>query len=445
MKRMIVVLSVIVASIMFSVVSYAENNDVYYIDFFKAIGTDVELKYDEEILNQGITRGEFVILAAQAINLNGSDYEQQYWDVKENLEYSNYITTMTQLNYVSGYGDGSFRPNSKISIDEAYTIAINILGYKVPQEESFGVNYATSLINELELNRNVEGQMNLRNTYKILYNMLNANAADVSYAGNLYKSSLGDTTLLKKLYKLDSSEGVYDGEWPWRLTKKQNLSSGQASVDGNIFESECSFKEDLGYKVKYFYNEEDLKLVFAYRIPKQESVRISAENIENYKDMTLYYYTENGSTKKIKLYPGTDYVYNGVGIDFSTEYSENLFDINDGYIEFVDNNGDGEYEVVFIVESFDMVVNTAYNRDGVQYITDKYYEEKNLVIDIYDDNIYKECIDSEDNECNLTDIYAGDILTVYKTLDGTAITIYVSTKKEEGIISAYRVNSYFYG
>lgn len=65
-----------------------------------------------------ITRGEFCAMASQALGLYGGD-ELAFSDVSSDAWYAQGIANMASLGFISGYEDGTFRPDAPITYEQA--------------------------------------------------------------------------------------------------------------------------------------------------------------------------------------------------------------------------------------------------------------------------------------------------------------------------------------
>ena len=70
-----------------------------------------------------VTRGEFCAMAAAALNLSSSTSGTvSFSDVASDSWYAGAISAMASRGFISGYGDGTFRPDDPISYEEILTI-----------------------------------------------------------------------------------------------------------------------------------------------------------------------------------------------------------------------------------------------------------------------------------------------------------------------------------
>ncbi|QRN84665.1 S-layer homology domain-containing protein [Clostridia bacterium] len=72
--------------------------------------------------NGAITRAEFAVIMVQALGLDDGAVENEFSDVADSAWYSGYIATAKHYGLISGYEDGTFRPNDRITREQAITI-----------------------------------------------------------------------------------------------------------------------------------------------------------------------------------------------------------------------------------------------------------------------------------------------------------------------------------
>ena len=116
-----------------------------------------------------------------------------FTDVDSGNEYAPYIRIAVQQGWLSGYTDGSFRPDNGVTLEEACTAALKLLGYDVATlSGSFPaaqLNKASSLGLRAGLSA-VQGQgLTLEDAAVLFYNALTASTAE----NQTYAATLGFT------------------------------------------------------------------------------------------------------------------------------------------------------------------------------------------------------------------------------------------------------------
>ena len=114
-------------------------------------------------------------------------------DVGSGPAYAPYVRIAVQQGWISGYTDGSFRPDNAVTLEEACTAVLKLLGYDVTTLSGTFPAAQLNKANELGLRDNLtktQGEgMTLEDGAVLLYNALTATTAE----GKVYASSLGFT------------------------------------------------------------------------------------------------------------------------------------------------------------------------------------------------------------------------------------------------------------
>ncbi|WP_337100960.1 S-layer homology domain-containing protein [Paenibacillus sp. YIM B09110] len=72
--------------------------------------------------DSSITRAEFLAIVMRALGIQEANYENDYKDVSASNWFAGAVQAATDYNLISGYDDGSFRPNARISRQEATVV-----------------------------------------------------------------------------------------------------------------------------------------------------------------------------------------------------------------------------------------------------------------------------------------------------------------------------------
>lgn len=108
--------------------------------------------------NNTITRAEFTVIATRLAGLKITPGQASVFEDVSNDHWAKDYINLAQANgCISGYGDGTFRPNNNVTIAESMTILINVLGYRnkaVSNESQWPLNYL-EVAEEFGLNKNV--------------------------------------------------------------------------------------------------------------------------------------------------------------------------------------------------------------------------------------------------------------------------------------------------
>ena len=149
-------------------------------------------------LDAAVTRGAFARMLVSFSAYRESAAQQGnigtlYKDVPGTSPWAPYVRIAVQQGWMNGYTDGTFRPDNAVTLEEACTAALKLLGYKMTELNGVFPMAQLTKAQELglrnQLNRNQGETMNYGDCALLLYNTLTANTA----AGGAYGTSLGFT------------------------------------------------------------------------------------------------------------------------------------------------------------------------------------------------------------------------------------------------------------
>jgi len=276
----------------FSVTAFAQYSDVqedayYYYAATSLSKAGIISGYSDGTFkpNGSVTRAEFAKMVVVAI---GEDDEAEllkgstiFSDVQKNHWASGYINAAVKNKVISGYADGTFKPDEKINFAQAITIMLRTLGYS--SDEMTGVwpqNYiekAKSLEITKGINLNPIDKVSRANIAVMLERTLNTDkiSSDITLGE---QSSLGTTKtcIITDSWDLDNS-----------------VTKGFIKTDVGDFKAESINGADyLGKKVNLLVDT-DNEVISAQSV-EQDSHILMVENISGNQ---ITYIDKNGSGK----------------------------------------------------------------------------------------------------------------------------------------------------
>ena len=161
----------------------------------KALGIMVGDENGNMDLDQNVTRAQFAKLLTASSRYKDSVGEgtgySLYSDVKSGHWASEYIRLAAEQGWMTGYTDGSFRPDGVITLEEACAATLRLLGYN---SSTLAGSYPYAQLNKASaiglrdgLSREKGELMLRRDCAKLFYNALTAETA----AGQIYAVTLG--------------------------------------------------------------------------------------------------------------------------------------------------------------------------------------------------------------------------------------------------------------
>ena len=186
----------IAASMLVLPVSAAGNNPA--VQAAVTLGGLTADQTDAASLDAALSRGQLARLLTAFSAYRESAASQGttgklFSDVTADNRWAPYIRIAVQQGWLSGYTDGSFRPDNGVTLEEACTAVLKLLGYDVTTLSgtfpAAQLNKASSLGLRANLSRKQGETMTLADGAVLLYNALTAMTSE----GSVYGTSLGFT------------------------------------------------------------------------------------------------------------------------------------------------------------------------------------------------------------------------------------------------------------
>jgi len=397
-----------------------------------------------------VTRGEFVNAVEKLFNISGSSLvEVPYKDVTAENKYYDAICVAYDNGWISS-GE-NFYPEKEILYPEALKIMFHAADYEIFVERygTYPSGYL-SMAAKMEIlddvRVGVEQTINTANAQILLYNLLHADASEISYFedGNpVY--GLGPDTNLESLYEVSYFDGIVTstGCNSIIMDDEINLTQSTVSIDGEQYLSEWLSPELLGKRVRAYYYDEvagDKKLCcVTEKENKNEEQIIAVKDFGGISDSRLYYYEKQNRKKSLKLEESYRVIYNGRRVSKLEDY---MIENNAKSIRLLSNDGDSEYEMIFIdgyTYGYVTGINNFDEEIGIKL------PGETLYLDAGNESTVKKIYDSNGKEIELFELTKDVVVGVKKSADGRLYeirvcedTVYgkvVSVDKEEALIS----------
>jgi len=354
MKKVKCLLLAVVMLILLSVEALAAYDIEYQMN--EALGIFPYENYNSD--EKYVTRGEFAYIAARMADLDVSLYSQKgeiyFTDITPDYEYAPYINALARFNMIKGYSDGTFEPEYKVSrFDMAYTLS-NVLGYGDDYIQFVGgypIGYEKTAA-DLGLFKGVEfGEyITQAEISKVLYNTLNQYLLLDDRFGNEK-----EITLMYNSFKVKKIQGVVTANDISDLNGNNGLQQGYIAIENNQYYAPDIDRNLLGHYVTAFVRvTDDEEIVIVAVSTKTNTVRINDKDIEPTSTMDTIISTVDNRERRYKIdVNNVEYMYNG---QYSDSLSVSDIFTKSGYLELIDSNNDGIYEVVSITNYESLVV-----------------------------------------------------------------------------------------
>ena len=394
--------------------------------------------FDESSLDTEITRQEFAKIVSIIGGYSSSGTSEEFFsDVASDSEYAPYINSLAVAGIVSR--QGQFEPLRTISINEAVTMLVRVLGYSYRADHSGG--YPSGYIrtaNNLRLFENVDITMPVtRGTAAVMcVNALNTEVMkQVSYGDSPRFETEDGYILSYRTFNIVHLTDVVDAVDLTSLKGENDLKPYQISIGGIKADmGELDTWSYLGYEVDAYLLRDtksgDYTLKYICKTANNDETVIPVKDISDIKDGAIEYYSGN-KLLKCRFNTMAAVIFNGTST--SAPLNMDIIDGLDGELRVLDNGTSVDGSVVFLEVYTDYVVGDVNPTDEKVY--DRYDNSKQLVVDTTANDPYTIIYNSLGEEAYLSDITADSVLSVYKSMndaDQKYIRIYLSNEKFAG-------------
>lgn len=265
MKRILSLILAVCMLLSFTAFAADEVSEENVVQTIKALGIMRGDQYGNMDLGRNISRAEFVKMMVAASSFKDSVSEEGsgfslFSDVKNTHWASELIRVAVNEKWVVGYTDGSFRPGKTITLEEACTALLRLLGYNSENLAGSFPYAQLSKADSLGLRDMVQStrgeELTRRDCMYLFYNLLTAKNA----SGQIYANTLGYTVTNNKVdYMSVITEGI-SGPYVSRGSIALPFDTTYATVyrDGKTSSIEAIETYDV-----YYYNA-DMNTVWVY-------------------------------------------------------------------------------------------------------------------------------------------------------------------------------------
>lgn len=400
-------------------------------------------------LEENVTRAEFAKLVVSAMGygeLAHTMMDKGYFSDLWSTPYVGEINLLYDLKILSGTGEGIFSPDEYVTYAQVGKIMVNILGYSsiVKGKELNSYFYLAGALGVFDDISTTEGFVKRGDVYIIIHNCLDIDVMSTNFSmfgtdsfdiqeGKTLKSNL------QKVYqdKLAKFKGIVTGDCETYIYEEYGVNKTNIiEIDGVTYK--CNFDVPsglVGMAVDFYLANNDESGQFITSIfPSDKNCEIKFELIDIggvTADKIIYF--ENGVEKKLRYNETTKLIYNGRR-DFNLKISS-IINYKNGTLRAVDNNEDEIYDIIYVYDYSDVIVNRLYTE------TKQVYFDKNQVVDgaryvsFDDENAIVKITDSNGNKIEFENIPIDSVLSFAKSKDNKVITAIVSDKKITGKVN----------
>lgn len=399
-----------------------------------ALGVMTENENGDFLPAKNITRAEFTDIIAKMMGAEGIQRSNSFIDVPE--FYKN-VGFAVESGYMSGYTDGTFRPDNWITYKEAASVMVRMLGYDGVARANGG--YPEGHIKEAyrlglfdDVNINIDDNATRAAMAAIIYNSMSAkllqDTGEVS----------GNTLMEERMTALglELLTGIITGADGVSTDAKQ-IQKGEISIDGYVYDFDLNIdiNECLGAEVEFFADADE-NTVTALRIVEHNRFNIDGDDIIAADSNNIKYYKDekHNSDKAVKIAKNARYIYNHRPLE---QFDGSEANIDNGELTLVDIEDDGYYDIIIIDEYSSFIANGINYEDGIIYLKDRLLNGKPYVKIYTEDEEYETyLVDKADKPVDIADLKTNGTISVYQSFDGKYTKIIVADEYIEGAVSS---------
>lgn len=304
-----------------------------------------------------LTRGELAHMAARVANaVEYTDETSRFADVPAEHPYYQDINAIAAMDIVHGVGNGMYRPNDAASELEVCKVFCVVLGYDPLGyfETYFKVANRAGITDGVSL----DGVITYGEALQIAYNTLHTEMCEAVTFGDDIEHRIQDGFYaLERYHGLIQLQGLVEGVYGSTLTHADSsIPEGKLLIGGRYFTYD---DESLLGKYVVFYTERDkvqggTKSDIAYLYTPEEKnaiLTLRGEDVIGRSGNTFKYWVER-KEKTVQTVEVPDVIYNGVAFP---KYTERDLKPGNGTVTLIDNNKDGNYDVI-VVDAYSYAV-----------------------------------------------------------------------------------------
>lgn len=394
--------------------------------------------FQNEQFDGTVTRAVFAQMIADLMGDDTSTTEEKelFIDVNGGTKYRQAINFVYDAGIMNGTGNGQFNPDDAITYVQAIKTVVTMLGYQ-PIADGTGGYFAGYMNSAGKLGllkngpSNYEAPLTYEKAAELLCHIVETPVFEAVgvYGDRVIFEGTSDKTFLNAYHNIYTGTGVMTDNGVTKTNGKTACNKECVQIgEYRFFGATEAMRNFIGCNLEYYYSDNGGIYTLLYAELKNcEIVTLNASvlDIQNsaFTAQNIIA-TESGKTKKYKIDPYANVLYNGaLDETFTTE----TLKIEEGEIRLVDADNDGDFDLVCVEEYADMIVHryVAGKNLVAAYGPD---ELKNIVFEDYEHIVYE---DANGNPVDANIIKANDVVSVYKSKNNEKIRFVVYDKNEE--------------
>lgn len=284
------------------------------------------------------------------------DSEPRFYDVAE--EDRSYVETAVRNGYMAGYGDGEFGPRDYITRGQMLKVIVSLLGGSKVAERDGGYPYGYKRIAaRLGIVGNSIGALDEHITRievaDLIYDVLHTDMLILSSVGNegsTYTQEKG-TTYMNEVLDIYEVTGIMKQSDATSVDSAYGAGTDNIAIGSEVYSDAAHIADDyLGCRVVAYVKKSDAlakgSIIHIEDAFNNQSIVVDCDDFISADGFTLKYYKGEKKTVTKKLSAVCSMIYNGV----YTEYDSDLLNIDSGFITLIDNEDNGDIDVIRVTD-----------------------------------------------------------------------------------------------
>lgn len=305
----------------------------------------------------GMTRKELAEVCVRLLGIDAAVTGEAYFsDVALNLPCAGYVYAAVNNGVLEFMKGAEFEPDKKVTYDELLRAVETMLGYNMLTDCSeWSSLYSYAVSKGLSDSVSLRSGASVKSEYAaiIVYNALDAaRVVAVSFGSEPeYKLSTDDTIL--DYHDITKGKGVVTATSLTALGGENPTGEDEIGINNTVYKADDDCTGLIGRNVEYYvkYDASEYTVLYAAEY-KSSTLEIKADDIVDASVRAIKY--ESKSTEKIVDLPSDiEVIYNSQCV---FDYTSDMLRPGNGTVTLIDNDDDGEYDIVITQEYRNYIV-----------------------------------------------------------------------------------------
>ncbi len=389
-----------------------------------------------------VSRAEYTVMLMRLLGYGEiAGTGPEFDDVSSSYWAYGSIMLARSLGVTNGDGNNCFLPDEPVTMTQALKMTLCGLGYEVIAESKGGwtVGYLSVAAQNKIMNGlsyDADSALTREQAAKILYNALDIEIMTESVNGGFEQGN----TLFETRYEANEwvhATGMVTANYDTAILGLAHLEENEVIINGvRWLVGSTDASSYLGMDVEYFGYENaqgENCLVSIFPSKKNDVLTVDAAQIDVLTSREMSYYEAPDAQKPQKVtFDAPKLIINGQWIN---GFSEQDLAIEEGTVRVIDNNDDGNYDILILNRSQSFMVDRISESNGLVYLEQAELNGRKAVkLDENDPDIHCS-IWKNGSPIRLSEVKEKDIITVYASPDFLRIRVEISNEAKDGTLS----------